>query len=83
VKPKHLVGLSQAFGLDAPVVTAALEALDRHRKAAEKAVIEAATRIGEQALGHKLLGLMERRWNGSFKSIGRFLSKKRSGAGGK
>jgi serine/threonine-protein kinase HipA len=83
VKPKHLVGLSQAFGLDAPVLAAALESLDRHRKAAEKAVAEAAARIGEVALGQKLLGLMERRWNGSFKSIGRFLSKKRSGAGDK
>jgi serine/threonine-protein kinase HipA len=83
VKPKHLVGLSQAFGLDAPVLTAALESFDRHRTAAEKAVTEAAKRIGEVALGQKLLGLMERRWNGSFKSIGRFLSKKRSGAGGK
>jgi serine/threonine-protein kinase HipA len=82
LKPKHLVGLSQAFGLDASVLTTALELLDRNRKAAEKAVTEAATRIGEQALGQKLLGLMERRWNGSFKSIGQFLSKKRSGAVG-
>ena len=58
----------------------AVQGLDRRRAAAEKAVAAGAKRIGDAALGDNLLDLMERRWNGSFKSIGRFLSKKRSGA---
>ena len=80
LNPKHLVGLSEAFGLDAEILMEAVRSLDRRRKAAEKAVTDAAKRIGEQALGKSLLDLMERRWNGSFNSIGRYLSKKRSGA---
>jgi hypothetical protein len=48
---------------------------------AEKAVLTAAKHIGEEQLGQRLLDLMERRWNRSFKSIGPYLSKKRTGAG--
>jgi serine/threonine-protein kinase HipA len=81
VKPKHLVGLGKACGLDANVVTEAVGNIDRRRKAAEQAVTDAAKRAGDEALGQRLLELMERRWNGSFKSIGRFLSKKQSAAG--
>ncbi len=81
LRPKHLVGLSKAYGLDADVLTEAVRNLDRRRKAAEKAVTDAAKRVADEALGKKLLELMERRWNGSFKSIGQLLSKKRSGGG--
>ncbi len=81
LKPKHLVGLSKAYGLDAEVLTEAARNIDRRRKAAEKAVADAAKRVGDEALGTKLLELMERRWNGSFRSIGQLLSKKRSGDG--
>jgi hypothetical protein len=49
---------------------------------AEKAVTEVAKRVGDEALGKNLLDMMERRWNGSFNSIGQFLSKKQSAAGG-
>jgi len=78
VKPKHLVGLSKACGLDTKVLTEAVGSIDRRRKAAEKAVKDAAKQVGDEALGKTLLELMERRWNGSFKSIGQFLSKKPS-----
>ena len=79
--PKHIVGLSASYGLGEPVLIEAIEHLERRRKAAEKAVLDAAKRIGEEQLGQSLLDLMERRWNGSFKSIGPYLSKKRSAAG--
>jgi len=79
VKPKHLVSLSKACGLDTKVLTEAVGSIDRRRKAAEKAVTDAAKQVGDEALGKRLLELMERRWNGSFKSIGQFLSKKPSG----
>jgi serine/threonine-protein kinase HipA len=81
LQPKHIVALSEAYRLTRPVLTEAVDALDRRRKAAEKAVTAASKRVGEQQLGEKLLALMERRWNGTFKSIGAYLSKKRSGAG--
>jgi serine/threonine-protein kinase HipA len=81
--PKHIVGLSVACRLAKPVLIEAIEALERCRKAAEKAVLAAAGRIGEEQLGLSLLDLMERRWNRSFKSIGPYLSKKRTAAGTK
>jgi serine/threonine-protein kinase HipA len=83
LKPKHVVSLSAAYGLDGAVLMEVLGNFDRRRKVAAKAVTDAAKRIGEEALGESLLDLMERRWNGSFKSIGQFLSRKRSAAGGK
>jgi hypothetical protein len=67
-----------AFGLDNAVLTEAIRKLDQRRRAAEKAVTDAAKRVGDEPLGQNLLDLMERRWNGSFSSIGQFLSKKRS-----
>jgi serine/threonine-protein kinase HipA len=79
--PKHIVGLSVTFGLGKSVLIEAIEVLDRRRKAAEKAVVGAAKRIGEEQLGNRLLDFMERRWNRSFKSIGPYLSKKRTAAG--
>ncbi len=78
LRPKHLVALSMAFGLDNAVLTEAIRKLDQRRRAAEKAVTDAAKRVGDEPLGQNLLDLMERRWNGSFSSIGQFLSKKRS-----
>ena len=77
LKPKHLVFLSKAYGLDAAVLTEAVENLDARRGAAEKAISDAAKRIGEENLGKNIFELMERRWNGSFASIGPYLSKKR------
>jgi len=81
LRPKHLVALSKSYGFDAALLTETIKRLDANRKGAEKAVTEAAKRVGDDALGKNLLDLMERRWNGSFKSIGQFLSKKQSAAG--
>jgi serine/threonine-protein kinase HipA len=78
LRPKHLVALSTSYGLDTHVLTEAIDKLDQRRKTAEKAVTEAAKRIGYEALGKNLIDMMERRWNGSFNSIGKFLSKKQS-----
>jgi HipA-like protein len=79
--PKHIVGLSASYGLSQPVLIEAIGILERRRKAAEKAVMDAARRIGEEQLGQSLLDFMERRWNGTFRSIGPYLSKKQSAAG--
>ena len=79
LKPKHLIALGEAYGLDRAVLMETFQSLNRRRKAAEKAVTDAAKKIGENALGQRLLELMEHRWNGSFNSIGPLLSKKQSG----
>jgi serine/threonine-protein kinase HipA len=79
LKPKHFVVLGKSFGLDESLVLQSVNSLDVRRKAAEKAVIVAARKYGVEPIGTALLELMERRWNGSFASTGRFLSKKQSG----
>jgi serine/threonine-protein kinase HipA len=81
IKPKHLIALSNAYGVDTAILAEAVQSLEGRRGAAEKAIAEAAKRIGQEALGAQLTTFMEKRWNGSFKSIGPFLSKKRSAAG--
>jgi serine/threonine-protein kinase HipA len=78
LKPKHLIALGRAFGLDTAAMTEALAGLDRRRAVAEKTVTAAARKIGEEAFGQKLLDFMERRWNGSFSLTGQVLSKKPS-----
>lgn len=81
LKPKHLVAVGKSCGLDDTVLLEVVRRLDEHRVPATKAVTHAAKKIGDEALGKNLIDLMEKRWNGSFKSIGQFLSKKRSGGG--
>lgn len=81
LKPKHIVAFGEACGLDTKTHIDTIEKLDLRRKVAEKAVKVAAEKIDAEGLGDKLLNLMERRWNGSFSSIGQFLSKKQSSAG--
>lgn len=79
LKPKHLVALSDAYGVDRMVLIDAVKSLDQRRKVAERAITDAAKKVDEADLGKRLIELMEHRWNGSFASIGHFLSKKASG----
>ena len=81
VKPKHLVALGGAYGLDAAHVVRIVATLDGRREAAERAVTNEAKKIGALALARDLIEFMEKRWNGSFASIGRYLSTKQSGDG--
>jgi serine/threonine-protein kinase HipA len=81
VKPKHIVALGDASGLDAKTISDTIEKLDARRTAAEKAVTAAAEKIDAKELSEDLLNLMERRWNGTFSSTGQYLSKKQSSAG--
>jgi serine/threonine-protein kinase HipA len=80
IKPRHLVALAQACNLSDDLILLTVQRLDDRRKRVEKALTAEARKIGAEGLGKDILELMERRWNGSFSSIGRFLSKKRPGA---
>jgi len=81
VRPKHLLSLGEAFGLDADAALKVVNAFGDRRGAVEKAVLLAAKKANAEQLGQNLLEHMEHRWNGSFASTGQFLSKKRSGGG--
>jgi serine/threonine-protein kinase HipA len=80
IKPKHLVALARACNLSDEVILQTVQRLDNRRKRVEKALTTEAKKIGVEALGNDILELMERRWNGSFSSIGQFLSRKQSDA---
>jgi serine/threonine-protein kinase HipA len=82
IKPKHLISLAEAFGLDAAVTLKAIDEIGARRSAAEVAVLRAGKEVDAEQLSQNLLELMERRWNGSFASTGPYLSKKQSGGGG-
>ena len=77
IKPKHLTALGKSCGLTSDVISETVRDLDKRRKSAEEAVIEAANKNDVDALGKDILDLMERRWNGSFSLIGQYLSTKR------
>jgi serine/threonine-protein kinase HipA len=79
IKVKNLVALGAACGLSSASIIDTIQKLDRTRAAAAKTAAKAADRVGAKGLGDNLLELMEHRWNGSFASIGQFLSKKQSG----
>jgi serine/threonine-protein kinase HipA len=79
IKPKHLAALGKACGLTAEVIGETVRTLDQRRKATEKAVTTAAKEASAEQLGKDILELMERRWNGTFSSIGQYLSTKQSG----
>lgn len=79
LKAKHVIKLGEGYGLNASVLAETIQALDVRRKAAEQAIRKAAKRIGAEALADNLIEFMEKRWNGTFASTGKLLSKKPSG----
>jgi len=81
LRPKHLVSFGKTSGLSTDVIGKAVKEFDTRRGDAEKAVAAEAKKIGAEQLGQDLLDMMEHRWNGTFSSIGQFLSTKQSGAG--
>lgn len=80
IKPKHIVALAKSCKLNDDVILRTVERLDARRKPVEKKLMAEAKRIGAEGLGTDILEMMERRWNGSFSSIGQHLSRRRSGA---
>jgi len=79
IKPKHIVAFGRACNLSNEVIQQTVRRLDDRRKPAERAVTAEAKKIGAERLGKEVLDQMERGWNGSFSSIGPYLSTTRSG----
>lgn len=80
LQPKHIAALGFGFGLGEGSILAAIEDLRKNLPAAMEAV-EAAPH-GTSELKSRLNERMEKRWKGSFASIGELLSKRR-GSGGR
>lgn len=74
--PKHILRLTTGFALQEEMAIAAIENFDKHFSSALERIIQ--SEVGTKKLKKQLTTMMEKRWNGSFKSIGQLLSKKRS-----
>jgi hypothetical protein len=82
LRAKHIVAMAESFGVQADALLDAVGELGERMPQALTAIASSAA--GSQPLKHKLQGTMERRWKGSFASIGPLLSKRQSkGAKGK
>lgn len=78
LKPKHVVAIGEGFGLPAGAIELAVRDMGRQLPAARRAIEACADVPGP--LKTKLNQFMEKRWNGTFDSTGRLLSKRRSAA---
>ena len=74
--PKHLVDMAEGFGVRAEALVAVAEDFSKQLPSALAALEKAG--IGTRAMVENLQEKMERRWNGSFASIGQLLSKRQS-----
>ena len=72
---KHILFLGNNFQLSEEIVIGAVHSLERQIDAALAAVTN--SNIGNRIIKNSLIETMEKRWNGTFASIGQLLSKKR------
>lgn len=75
LQPKHVVALGEGFGMNDQAILAAVTDIGGRLEAALEAVSAAAA--VERPLKDELIERMRKRWNGSFASTGRLLSKRR------
>lgn len=80
LQAKHIVALGEGYGLAPRAIQLAVSDLDKRLEDAKTAVSE--SEVGTAALRNGIINIMERRWNGTFASIGQLLSKRRA-VGGK
>ena len=79
LQPKHLASLGGGFGLNEGAIETAIEDIGARLDGAANRV--AAADAGSRPLKDDLIERMRKRWNGSFVSTGRLLSKRRSKGG--
>lgn len=75
LKSKHIAQMGKGFGLSEDVITLAITDIEKRLPLALEEVSQSS--VGHRGLRNQLCQLMEKRWNGSFKSIGPLLSKRR------
>lgn len=74
--PKHLLRMSNGFGLNEEILKGAVETMGKRLPHALAALSK--SDVGSGELRNKLIKTMEKRWNGSFRSIGRLWSKRQN-----
>jgi hypothetical protein len=74
LQAKHLLKLAHGFGLTDEAILHKVAGLEKYLPNALHAIEKSP--IGSQALKTQLIEKMEKRWNGSFASIGQGLLKK-------
>ncbi len=71
---KHIVVLGQEFGLSVPAIQLCCDQLEKNRFLAKEVISNGV--VGSAVLKNNLITQMEKRWNGTFASIGNYLSKR-------
>ncbi|MGQ0662464.1 MAG: type II toxin-antitoxin system HipA family toxin [Pseudomonadota bacterium] len=79
VQPTHIIALGAGFDLGAGAIRLAVEDIGKRMEAASDGVNEST--VADAALRDKLIDRMEKRWTGTFASIGQLLSRRRSRGG--
>ena len=74
LKPRNIVLLGEEFGLPTKAIAMAVDQLAGRLEAARRAITDG--KHGSDQLKSDLMRIMEKRWNGTFDSIGRELSLK-------
>lgn len=75
VRAKHIVALGESCGLRQAALHSAVEDLRKRMDAVKDAINAAGTR--QARIRDQLIATVEKRWNGTFVSIGHWLSKRR------
>jgi len=76
LKAKHLYIMGQGFGFADDIIINSVKTLENNLSKALASIKN--SDVGSRQLRDKLIKIMEARWNGSFKSIGKLLSKRQS-----
>lgn len=79
LQPKHIVALGEGFSLPTASIMDAIAEIEKRLGVAKDTVV--ASKVGTMEMRDELISRMDKRWNGSFASIGRLLSKKQSKGG--
>jgi len=76
LKSKHLIHLAKGFQLNYSAIENAVESIGKRLEMAKSAILD--LDVENPFLKKKLIDIMEKRWKGSFISIGQLLSKKQN-----
>lgn len=74
LKAKHIIALSEDFLLSKQALKMSIDTLEKNKDAAKEAIFSSP--FGTQYLKDQLIDIMEKRWNGTFASIGTHLLQK-------
>lgn len=77
LKSKHIIELGHGFGLNNKIILDAIRELETNLEVAKKAISTSQIDCSSE-LRKKLIGIMEKRWKGSFDSIGQLLLKRQN-----